>query len=248
MNFISLHSISFHSFPSIDCLLRPLGRGAPGSIHKLNWFALCFASLIHKFFNSAKTNHSSQLICSFHFYFGFIHCSFRLFCLIAFSFVRSSAAAAALNPPKIKINKTNSFHNSLSPSTIQSRFSWLGMESQRKAGDWVDGWLGCSLRFIAQSAAAGGSSSSLAGCRAAVPPLTHPIQRLFACFASFSIRSGRPSPSTLFFFTSSPIRKSELREKKELNGQPHWLISFTKQKENKTFLFSFLIHQSILLL
>ena len=91
--------------------------------------------------------------------------------------------------------------------------------------------LGCSLRFIVQSAAAGGSSSSLAGCRAAVPPLTHPIQRLFACFASFSIRSGRPSPSTLFFFTSSPIRKSELREKKELNGQPQLIDSFTKQKE-----------------
>ena len=171
-------------------LLRPLGRGAPGSIHKLNWFALCFASLIHKFFNSAKTNHSSQLICSFHFYFGFIHCSFRLFCLIAFSFVRSSAAAAALNPPKIKINKTNSFHNSLSPSTIQSRFSWLGMESQRKAGDWVDGWLGVVLREKwNRSTQVGCSSFPLAGCRAAVPPLTHPKSSPLAhfCFAhSFS--------------------------------------------------------------
>ena len=62
-------------------------------------------------------NQSKTLIdfIPFPFILGFIHCSFRLFCLIAFSFVRSSAAAAALNPPKIKINKTNSFHNSMKP-------------------------------------------------------------------------------------------------------------------------------------
>ena len=102
--------------------------------------------------------------------------------------------------------------------------------------------LGCSLRFIVQSAAAGGSSSSLAGCRAAVPPLTHPIQRLFACFASFSIRSGRPMLSPFIQLSiSSPILKERRNGVEEMSWAAALKDWFHSQIQSKIQFFHFFL-------
>jgi len=68
--------------------------------------------------------------------------------------------------------------------------------------------------------------------RQRLPPLTHKENKQ-PNFTSFPPMPH--PPSILFFFTSSPIRKSELREKKELNGVRPILPGSTKFINNLSF-------------
>ena len=182
---------------------------------------------------------------------SFLECVGWVVCLRSSSLCGALWRRAAYNPPQRE--KTNSTTNSLRSSKRNSIQRWLSWAQPHwvVCFSWLRiEWNGAvfssisSLHSISQSIILfihnwwrwkrrktfrlACSSSLLAGCLRLPPPITHQ-KTIHPSQASFPLPPH--PPSILFFFTSSPIRKSELREKKELNGQPQLIDSFTKQKE-----------------